>query len=958
VKAAKEKATKQKAKDREQKMDLALNIKISKKREKWSNESMLKKRWSVPRKQFQNLFTHYNYYFNADRKMDEAIANMLRARREGYDSLLALFPYNPDTDSMLLKPDMDSIIQKASVGIQIHDPRTQWGDDLYLLLGQAFYYKGDYENASTAFRYIVSLRELYKKNKSSKSTTASSKTKGIPSIVEAEKTGTFDFLQHQPVHNEALLWLARTYTQSKRYGDAESVLDLLIADPAFPESLKGRFALERAYLAMSTGNTRGATGPLTVVAKDGSQPTWLRQRAAFLSGQLLQAEGKYTEAAERYGTVVDLHPKIEMDFQARKNRAYALMAAGGEQSEAIASLRSLLKDGKYAPYYEQVYYVLGRLSANSGQAAMAEEYLNKSLSSAKSTRRQRALSFAALGDVYYSTAAYERAQASYDSAAYLAGKAAGTDPIFIAASKKAQTLTAVAGPARILHIQDSLLTLSAMTEKEQRAVVRKYIKTLASQKADSAARAEAGAGIASNDVVDAGAGDNNWYFASTTTLRQGFNDFKRKWGNRPATDNWRRASAASFAANGSSGNDAGGTGSAGAAVIESDASGLPTEESLLAAIPRGEAGQNAARQRIRRAYVDLATAYTKDVEDYQRATKSLDDLDRRFPGHEYQAEALYLGYLIFLRQNQIERAQSYAAQLMEKYPGSSYAALVRPVDETDGPLLASTAEASGYYEETYDLVQKREFTDALRRSREGQQRWSQRNLVDRFRILEAMSLAGTGAYDRADTVLDAFLASGPSDSLRSWAETVKSFVKRSRPAPVTASAGTTAGAPVPQPVGSNPGTPTTSAPASNSENPPATNNPANGTLVSPAVVPTAFTYKASAPHFFVFMFPKMEARTMGVKAGLTDLNSFKFSDQALQPSVEMLSGNQGFIVVKTFASAAKAKAYLAEFRKTPALLREYKSGEGQVFLISEANYQKVLADRSVGAYMQFYKKNY
>lgn len=971
VKAAREKAAKQREKDRVKKMELAVNIKIQKKREAWSNEKMLKKSWSTPRKVVQNTFTRYNYYFNADRRMDDALLNMQRMKRESYDTLLALYPFDPDLDSMALKPDMDSIIQKASVGIQIHDPRTKWGDDLYLLLGQAFYYKGDYVNAATAFRYIVSLRELEKKNKE-KNKPVSSRNRAQPSIVEADKKGALDFLKHQAVHNEALLWLAHTYTEANKIGEAESVLDLLIADPNFPESLKGRYALEKAYLDLEQHNYRSAAPNLFVASNDESLPSWLRIRAAFLTAQLYQEQGKYKEAAERYEKVVDLHPKIDMDFYARKNIAYSMMSAGGKQEDAVASLKAMLKDGKYLAYYEQVYYVLGRLEANGNNTAAAETYLRKGLNAGRTTRKQRALSFAALGDVYYTTGNYVQSKLSYDSAAILGGRE-NTDPIFVNAAKRSKSLDAVAAPSNTIHTQDSLLALAAMSEKDQRAAIRKYIRTLEQRMSDSIARAESGGPVTAALPDGApGEGTTSWYFSNPTLVQQGYNEFKRKWGNRTLADNWRRAAAAG-AGNFAGAVPIGTEPSAGAAQL--DERGLPTEESLLAGIPKTTAEQEASKKLVRRAYVDLASAYVKQLEDYPRATKTLDDLDRRFAGHEYQAEALYLGYLTFLRQNQTAKAQSFANQLMQQYPATEWAALVRPAsaNEDGSGALASNASVAGFYDETYGLMQQRQFAEVLRRSRDGQRQYPDPRYTSRFQIMEAMALAGSGDYNRADTVIGAVLGSSPTDTLRIWAETVKTYINNNKPKdttrpnvpyntgvidpgsiPEATNAVPANGTPIPatSPV---PGT-TVPAVADSSKN-----NAANGNiqpLPTPADAPKAFTYKPQDEHLFIFAFPKMEPRAMGVKAATGDFNTLKFSGQPLAVSAEMLSAQQGFVVVRGFSNAAKAKIYLNTFRGTSVLFREYKAGEYKLFSISAENYKKLIADRSIQPYLTYYKAHY
>ena len=473
IKAEKDKKLKEQEKKRMAKFDFALQIKIKKKHEEYSNEQLLTKKWSLPRQGIQNMFTRYNYYYNADKRMNEAIANMQRLKKDNFDSLIALYPFDPNRDSLTLAADMDSIIQKASVGIQIHDPRTKWGDDLYLLLGEAFYYKGDYKNALAAFRYVVSLQHLYDKEKGKKvATTAKKSDKSKePSIVEPEDKGMLEFLHHRKVHNDAILWMARTYTEQHQLENTESVLELVENDPAFPDNLKGRLALEKGFLAMSRQNYTDAASQFTIAMKDDNIPEWMRRRTAYINGQLLQQQGKYQISADCFTKVLDMNPKIDMDFYARKSMATSLMMAGMGQDDATASLKKMLNDGKYLPYYEQVYYVLGCLSASANHIEAAIKYYNKGIAMPKATKKQKALSFAALGNTYYSVGRYREAKQAYDSASFLS-TFAGKDSSVILAMHRSRALNEIATPANLINAQDSMLALALLSTKEQKAAAR------------------------------------------------------------------------------------------------------------------------------------------------------------------------------------------------------------------------------------------------------------------------------------------------------------------------------------------------------------------------------------------------------------------------------------------------------------------------------------------------------
>jgi tetratricopeptide (TPR) repeat protein len=489
IKERREKLVLGKEKQREDKKVMAFQLKIKKKREAWSNDVMLKKHWGWKRRGFQNTYTHYNYFFNANRKMDAALVNMQK-KKENYDELITLYPFNPNKDSASMASDMDSIIAKAALGIQIHDPRTKWGDNLYLLLGQANYYKGNYEQAATSFKYIISEEQL-KKAQALKEA-AKKRRKNIKkdmSILTKETKGIKGKVEHQPSNNDAALWLIRTYTDWQKGDDAESMIDLLSNDKNLDDKLKGRLALEKAYLQLSYGNIKLASDELTIVAAENSLPSWIRLRAAYLNGQLLYNQGRYSEASDHFQQVIDYKPKLEMDFYARKNLSYSLMNLGGEQEGATTSLKHMLNDGKYNPYYEQVYFILGGLCVNNNQLDDAISYYHKSVESPKTTRKQKAISFAGMGNALYLQHQYALAKAAYDSSVALA-KAASGDSLVDMAIKRASVLNKITIPFKIIHDNDSLLRLSSKSLKEQKSVVRSYMKYLEDLREDSIRKAE------------------------------------------------------------------------------------------------------------------------------------------------------------------------------------------------------------------------------------------------------------------------------------------------------------------------------------------------------------------------------------------------------------------------------------------------------------------------------------
>src|SRR5438309_9098172 len=69
---------------------------------------------------FQNLTTHYNYYFNATNKLNEIIDRAKESYRDDYTNLLSFYNYSLDATAQD-KIQLDSVIYKSKTGILNHD---------------------------------------------------------------------------------------------------------------------------------------------------------------------------------------------------------------------------------------------------------------------------------------------------------------------------------------------------------------------------------------------------------------------------------------------------------------------------------------------------------------------------------------------------------------------------------------------------------------------------------------------------------------------------------------------------------------------------------------------------------------------------------------------------------------------------------------------------------------------
>lgn len=896
--------------EQEKKKGLALELKIKKKQEAYTNEKMRRKKWSLPRQIVQNTFTRYNYYFNADLKMDEAIDNMLRSKYDNYDSLISLFPFDPDIDSTKLAPDMDTIIRKASVGIQIHDPRAKWQDDLYLLVGQAYYYRGDYQNAIAAFQYIIAEAETLRKEKAKKAGNKGDNKKKAVLISEPDPSSV---LAHKSVKNEAVLWLSRTLTQAKKEGQAQALLDMLVYDENFPERLKSRLALEQAYIHLKSADEEKAAKALEIVVADKDMPQWLRLRASYLTGQLLQKQGKYAASSEYFAMVSDLNPNLEMDFYALKNRALNNLNYGNDKQDADRLLLAMTKDAKFRPFYDQVYFALGKTALQQKKQEEGMAYLKQSLAFNQNNKKQKGLTYATLGDEYYNTRAYVDARKAYDSAAaFLSPK---DEPYFSLAQQRAQALDKITQPNEEVRKQDSLLALSQLSEPEQRKIVREYIRDWEKRQNDSLFKAQnAPPGMQQAIPQNNANSAPSWYFANADLVRKGGQAFKMKWGDRPLKDNWRRSAAGSVDFD----MDAD-------LLAEETGRAVLDEDSLLAAIPNTPEEIEQANEGLKEGLYLLGKGYYTYLEDYPNASNTFDTLDRRYPKNNHEAEVLYTRYLMALRQNDQQTAIKYNSRLQAGYPESEWARLVAGTSSLaqGGELYATnvpTVPIANHYDETYGLLVQRQYESVLNRVAAADEIYPrQGDYKKKYTLMKAIAIAGTGKYPEADSMLSQFVASNPDDALTNWANSVLQYIRK-------------------QPYQ------------------PAGNEEVTDTLGSTDL--RSYIYDPQQPHL-VLIAAAQDARLSALKSALMDYNLMKPGKEDVVVNMSSMNTSKGLVICRGFTAASNARKYLTEISGVAPIFSEYKGPDDyELLLISERNFNWLMQSKDLEAYRLFYGKHY
>ena len=182
---------------------------------KLGSEKTADKKFTTTRRFIQNNVTHFNYFYNSNNRVNTVLERAKASFKDDYSQLLPFYPFTLE-NTKTQKIDLDSVIISSTAGILLHDLRSDWVDNMYLLIGKAYFYRKDFDSANLTFRFInYNLFPRKKKNDDDDKVigTTSEASNGIISIANTEKR---NFLQKvvslPPRRNDALIWLTRYKT--------------------------------------------------------------------------------------------------------------------------------------------------------------------------------------------------------------------------------------------------------------------------------------------------------------------------------------------------------------------------------------------------------------------------------------------------------------------------------------------------------------------------------------------------------------------------------------------------------------------------------------------------------------------------------------------------------------------------------------------------------------------------
>jgi len=326
----------------------------------------------------ENIVSHYNFHFNANLKLSKVIASAKIANKDTFTALIPFFNYSLDQTAQQ-QQELDSVVIKVNNGILLHDLRNDWVDDLYLLMGQSYFYQKKFDSAYDVFQYINYNFQPRSKDEIGfeKSIGSNVNTNGnIFNIASKENKVS----PHRLVRNDALLWIIRTQLELGNEDDASAMIETLYQDGLFPKRLTDKLAELKAYLFYRKQQSDSAAVYLEK-ALGACEDNAEQARRLFLIAQLYAKSNQNKKADDFFEKAVALTTDPVMEAYAR---IYQIGLTSNETDQEqkidqhVKALINMANKEKYAAYRSIIYAAAAEMELKRENIANAIDLLIKS----------------------------------------------------------------------------------------------------------------------------------------------------------------------------------------------------------------------------------------------------------------------------------------------------------------------------------------------------------------------------------------------------------------------------------------------------------------------------------------------------------------------------------------------------------------------------------------------------
>lgn len=651
---------------------------------------------SIVKQFYQDSTARFNSYFIANENIKEVQKIIYDAYKWNYDEIIPII--SPlDSNNITKYSDLtNNAIEKASLLIQRH-PESSLVMDSYILIGLSRLYNFEFKNAEITFKFV---------NTKSKE----------------EKTSTI-----------ALIYLMRTYFENNKIKEAIEVYNYL-KKVEMNKKNKILFHLNSAFVFQNVENYDEVIKNLNLIEELVTNKNQ-QSKILFLIGQIYQEKGFKSEAYEYYRKCLKNNPSFDLEFYTKLNLAKVTELTNSNDIKKIYKyFNKLLRDKKNENYLDKIYFEIGEFEYSQNKIDLAIKNYNKSLKSDESSSKQKYLNYKKLAEIYYNNfREYEVSKLYYDSALDNTNR---ENKEYKNLNNIRQILSELVENLNKIQENDSLIQLSLLNKDEINNIVDNYINQLEKEKKQKEKSIE---NFTFNEnkqeIIDGNLKNSTWYFYNDIIVSRGRDEFKRIWGNRKLTDNWRISRKIKLIEIEET-NIKNIENSTSVSSNIRDNNGI-NRENLLKKIPFDENEKNNLKKEIEISYFKVGKIYIQQLNEIKLGKKYFDKLLNEFDKSEYIPEVLYLLYLT-IKESEPKIAEVYKEKLLNNFPNHLLAKLIiNPNYEQD--QFAENTFLINEYNNLFKIYENKNYDYVIKKSNKIIKNYSKNSLHEKFILLKTLA---------------------------------------------------------------------------------------------------------------------------------------------------------------------------------------------------------------------------
>lgn len=760
---------------------------------------------------FYHSFTaRYNTYFNGHEAYKEGVLAQEKGHLDNFTEKLPLFIVSNKSTANMGKGKFDISIEKCEKAIKNHSIKRKpkmsntrrrtpkqkrilakreynpFLKNAWMLMGKAQFRKGDFVEAASTFSYITRL-----------------------------------YAAEPDVLVESRAWLATCYTELGWFYDAEDIYTNKIRRDSLPHSAMKDLDLSYADFYVRQEKFEEALPYLQRVAKR-TKGAGNKARIYFLIGQIQQTLGNNDAAYKSLSRVIRLSPPYEVTVNARVKQTEVV--SKNKTKKMLSRLRSMARQSKNAKYADQIYYAMGNIYLASNDTIKAIEAYENGVSKGSRSGVEKGVLLLKLGELYYSRNDFTSCRRCYSKAVSLLDKERKD---YEEIQKFVKIIDELEPHTSKVHLQDSLQLLARMDEGRRNEIIDKIIE-IEKEKERRERRREAfkqnrtntGVRTASdNDDTSAGEGsdanssqqgrgngqDNTWYFYNQQTVNQGKETFRKQWGDRELSDNWRRSNKeiSDNAFDDSSGDeDDEGKRDDSAAPSDSTQAVDTTANASNPEAEGGKGGKKAENEKLTREYYIAQLPVTEEqieasnkiimenlyaagviekdkLENFPLAEKTLIRLYTEYPSYEKMSDVLYQLFLLYSRMGRADEAERYKAAMQASYADNEYTRMITDPNFEYDAKFGKQLEDS-LYQATYNAYRSGDVNTIVSNAALSAKRFPDGENRAKFLFLDAFAQLRLGSRDKFKAELEELVEKYPKDDITPLAQSIVKGLKEGR----------------------------------------------------------------------------------------------------------------------------------------------------------------------------------